>query len=59
MEFEPITRFADQRLRPLGHADLKLNPTNYGVIVLNMFKEKILFRQSRKRVFWRLLIVSC
>ena len=54
-----VNMFSGQRLRPLGHADSQLNKSNYGVIILNMHKEKSLFRQSRERVFWQLLIVSC
>ena len=44
---------------PLGHAYSQRNKTNYDIIILNMFKEKSLSRQSRERVFWQLLIVSC
>ena len=53
--------FSDQRLRPLGHADSQRNTgkSTCGVIILNMLKEKSLFRQSREKVFWQLLIVSC
>ena len=51
--------FSSQCLRPLGHADSQRSNPNYDVIILNMLKEKSLSRQSRERVFWQLLIVSC
>ena len=44
-------RFSTQRLRPLGHADSQSNKPTYGVIILNMLKEKSLSRQFRKMYF--------
>ena len=49
----------NQSLRPIGHAESQRNKPNYYVIILNMLKEKSLSCQSRERVFWQLLIVSC
>ena len=46
--------FSDQRLRPLSHADSQYNQSNYDIIILDMLKEKFLFRQSCERVFWQL-----
>ena len=51
--------FSNQRLSPLGDAESQRNKLNYYIIILNMLKEKSLSRQSREKVFWQLLIVSC
>ena len=48
--------FSGQRLGQFGHADSQRNKSNYNVVIL---KEKSLSRQSRERVFWQFLIVSC
>ena len=48
-----------RRLRPHGHADSLRNKLNYSIFILNMLKEKILYRQSRESVVWQLFIVSC
>ena len=51
--------FSGQRLRPVGHTDSQRNKPNYYIIIRNVLKVKYLSRQSRERVFWQLLIVSC
>ena len=43
MGFEPIT-MSSQRLRPLGHVKSQCNKPNYSIIILDMLKEKSLFR---------------
>ena len=66
MGFEPIPKIRFQASAldhsdtpTIGHADSQRNKANYGVIILNMLKEKSFFCQSCEMVFLQLLIVSC